>query len=109
MAARPKSRIFTVPYALPLSVLQFDVYLNFFCRNVLAYVFDAPSSACSHHRSSLRRISEILLCDMIQEMILLSFRAHFEFFTLNYSSIVRAIILSLWFQYSPKAYLVFEF
>jgi hypothetical protein len=31
----------------------------------------------------LRRISEILLCDMIQEIIPLSFRAHFEFFTLH--------------------------
>jgi hypothetical protein len=93
MAARPKSRILTVPYALPLSVSFKLTFILTSCPNVLAHVFDAPSSACSHHRSSLRRISEILLRDMIQEM-LLSFRAHFEFFTLHYSSIVRVIILS---------------
>jgi hypothetical protein len=117
MAARPKSRILTVPYALPLSVLQVDVYLNFFCRNVLAHVFDAPSSACNHHRSFLRRISKILLCDMIQEMILLSFRAHFEFFTLHYSTV--ALFVSSYFpsvssmlqdiSIMPKLHLVFEF
>jgi hypothetical protein len=84
MALPPKSRILTVPYALPLSVsfkLTFILtsfvlmsLLLFLMLRVPPVIIIAPL---------LRLISEILLCDMIQEMIPLSFRPHFEFFTLH--------------------------